>query len=344
MDDQQVSLHFQIIRKRIAALQQMNVEAWQEIDAALEDLQVTYEAMQTNLDSLEITNQELLQLNQQITIAYSHYRDLFQASPIACLVTDPSGVILDANQESTRLLNVPQPYMIGKPLAVFVVENDLRPFYIQLNQLFPTSEIQYWQMRLRPWKGKPFAAKLHVVMALHDDGSIKALQIAVYHLGQFQTTIEPLPSLNPETTQVTEDSPRLRLPQFLDGLRVLVVDDEADVREFITAALESYGIGVRAVASAAIALEELKRFRPDVLLSDIRMPGGDGYSLIRQIRALEAERGGYLPAAAITAYLDEDREKSLQAGFEAHLHKLAQPSEWVETITQLAAQAANLDA
>jgi CheY-like chemotaxis protein len=135
--------------------------------------------------------------------------------------------------------------------------------------------------------------------------------------------------------------PMSQLPQSLDGLRVLVVDDEADIREFISALLEAQGIGVRAVASAAAALDELERFRPDVLLSDIRMPGGDGYRLIQQIRALEAQQGGHLPAAAMTAYQDEDHEKSLEAGFERHLYKLAQPSEWVETIAQLAGQASS---
>jgi CheY-like chemotaxis protein len=73
-----------------------------------------------------------------------------------------------------------------------------------------------------------------------------------------------------------------------------------------------------------------------VLVSDIRMPGEDGYRLIERIRALEAKRGGHLPAAAITAYLDEDREKALSAGFEGHLHKLAQPIELVQMVAQLA--------
>lgn len=126
--------------------------------------------------------------------------------------------------------------------------------------------------------------------------------------------------------------------ESLDGLRVLVVDDEADIREFITVVLESHGMSVKAVASAAAALEVLKEFRPDVLVCDIRMPGGSGYDLIRQIRDLEAKEGGHLPATAITAYQDEDWEESRKAGFEAHLHKFAQPIEWVETITKLAGQ------
>lgn len=124
----------------------------------------------------------------------------------------------------------------------------------------------------------------------------------------------------------------------LDGLRVLVVDDEADIREFITVVLESHGMSVKAVANAAAALEALEPFQPDVLVCDIRMPGGSGYDLIRLLRDLEAKKGGHLPAAAITAYQDEDWEESLKAGFEAHLHKFAQPSEWVEMVAQLAGQ------
>lgn len=117
---------------------------------------------------------------------------------------------------------------------------------------------------------------------------------------------------------------------------MLIVDDEADVRDFITAALELHGVRVTAVATAAAALERLEQFRPDVLVSDIRMPDEDGYSLIRKVRELEARWGGHIPAAALTAYLNEDRDKALAAGFEAHLHKLAQPIELVELVAQLA--------
>ncbi|WP_225913861.1 response regulator [Leptolyngbya ohadii] len=130
-----------------------------------------------------------------------------------------------------------------------------------------------------------------------------------------------------------------QMPQSLDGLRVLVVDDETDIREFITIVLEAQGMSVKAVASAAAAFEVLKADQPDVLVCDIRMPGGSGHDLIRQIRQFEAKEGGHLPATAITAYQDEDKEKSLKAGFDAFLHKFAQPNEWVETIAKLAGRA-----
>jgi CheY-like chemotaxis protein len=127
--------------------------------------------------------------------------------------------------------------------------------------------------------------------------------------------------------------------QSLKGLRVLVVDDEADIREFVAAILESYGVSLKTVASAAEAIEAIDQFQPEVLVIDIRMPNGSGYDLIRQIRALEANRGGHLPAGAITAYLEEDRQLALGAGYEAHLHKLAPPHEWVEMVAQLAGRA-----
>lgn len=131
------------------------------------------------------------------------------------------------------------------------------------------------------------------------------------------------------------------LPYALDGLRVLVVDDEAGIGTFITALLELHGTEVKAVTSAAVALREIEQFQPDILLSDIRLPGSDGYDLIQQIRALEARQGRHIPAAAMTAYLDEDREKAFSAGFEAYWYKLSQPTKLIEVVVQLIEQATN---
>lgn len=337
MSDERVQSHFQTIRQLTAALRQANSATWQEIDAALEDLQVIYEQIQTRLEAVEVVEEELFQQKQ-------HYQNLFQFSPIAYLLTDADGLILEANQAIAHLLNVPHIFLVGKPLALFVAEDDLTAFRTQLNRLAQDTGTQVWQMSLCPRNGQPLGVQLHVGIARHPNGLIENLRIVVYDGSQFQ----------PEVADSTQDQtfreiraagkiPTPQLPQSLDGLRVLVVDDEADIREFISTLLEAHGIGVMAVASAAAALDEIERFQPDVLLSDIRMPGGDGYCLIRQIRTLEAQQGGHLPAAAITAYLDEDREQALQAGFEQHLYKLAQPSEWIEMVAQLASGTARQD-
>ncbi len=126
-------------------------------------------------------------------------------------------------------------------------------------------------------------------------------------------------------------------PPALNNLRVLVVDDEVDTRDFITAVLVECGAEVKAVASAAEALTEIKQWQPDVLVSDIGMPLEDGYSLIRKVRLLSPNQGGRIPAAALTAYARaEDRTRALQSGFQMHLPKPVEPAELVTVVASLA--------
>ena len=111
-------------------------------------------------------------------------------------------------------------------------------------------------------------------------------------------------------------------PGSLDGLSVLVVDDDEDTRRVMTAYLEAHQATVRTAASAADALVFLRRERIDVLLADVAMPGEDGYSLIRKLRAEPASRAATIPAAALTAFArEEDRVAALEAGFQMHLAK-----------------------
>jgi PAS domain S-box-containing protein len=122
----------------------------------------------------------------------------------------------------------------------------------------------------------------------------------------------------------------------LDGLRVMVVDDEADARDLLAAMLEQYGAEVKMSSSAGEALEVLERYKPDVLVSDIGMPGEDGYVLIKKVRALEPERGGQIPAVALTAYARaEDRIRALTAGYNMHVPKPVEPTELVIVIANL---------
>ena len=126
-------------------------------------------------------------------------------------------------------------------------------------------------------------------------------------------------------------------PSELEGLRLLVVDDEADTRTLLKAVLESCGATVMTVASAGEALATLKETRPDVLISDLGMPGEDGYTLIKKVRALPAEDGGQTPSAALTAYARvEDRMKVLRAGFQIHIPKPVEPAELIAVVANLA--------
>jgi len=164
-------------------------------------------------------------------------------------------------------------------------------------------------------------------------------------VGQGATFIVNLPSRavrlaasEPESVQgmVRDEVPTLS-PGILNGLRVLVVDDEADARELLTTILGQYGAEVTAVARASEVLETLQRLKPNVIVSDIGMPGEDGYALIRKVRLLNAEQGGQIPAVALTAYARaEDRIRALAAGFQLHIPKPVNPEELVAVVANLA--------
>ena len=127
----------------------------------------------------------------------------------------------------------------------------------------------------------------------------------------------------------------------LAGVSVLVVEDEPDGREILEETLRLAGAEVVAVESAPRALEELRRRTPDVLLSDIGLPGEDGYSLIEKVRRLPAEEGGQIPALAVSAYVrDEDRSRAMAAGFQKHLAKPFEPSKLVAAVARLAGRRA----
>jgi hypothetical protein len=123
----------------------------------------------------------------------------------------------------------------------------------------------------------------------------------------------------------------------LDDLRVLVVDDEPDARELVAKVLTGCGAEVVSVGSACEALEEMERRRFDVLVSDIGMPEVDGYALIEKVRQLPKERGGRIPAAALTAYAGvEDRMRVLSAGYQMHIPKPIEPAELTTVVVSLA--------
>jgi signal transduction histidine kinase/CheY-like chemotaxis protein len=127
----------------------------------------------------------------------------------------------------------------------------------------------------------------------------------------------------------------------LDGVRVLVVDDDPDALELATAILENAGATVKTSASAADGFAMMQQWRPHVLVSDIEMPGEDGYSLIRKVRALDAASGGKTPAVALTAYgRTQDRVLSLTAGYNMHVPKPVDPGEFTTIIATVAGRSA----
>jgi PAS domain S-box-containing protein len=122
----------------------------------------------------------------------------------------------------------------------------------------------------------------------------------------------------------------------LNGVRVLVVDDQDDARELLERVFTECGALVEVVDSAAEALEAVRRRRPDVLVSDLGMPGEDGYELVRRLRALPPDQGGATPAAAVSALArPEDRKRALQAGYQVHVAKPVEAAELLAAVARL---------
>jgi CheY-like chemotaxis protein len=122
----------------------------------------------------------------------------------------------------------------------------------------------------------------------------------------------------------------------LSNLQILMVDDENDTREFQAFVLEQSGARLITVASGLEALQVLDQCVPDILVSDIGMPGMDGYELIQQIRSRTPDRGGRISAIALTAYAGElNQRKAIESGFQAHLSKPVEPEQLIGAIVSL---------
>ncbi|HKS43216.1 MAG TPA: ATP-binding protein [Blastocatellia bacterium] len=145
---------------------------------------------------------------------------------------------------------------------------------------------------------------------------------------------------NSELSLAAEGEPNFINSGKLNGLRVLIVEDEADAREMLQVMLTQFGAEVRVSGSAREALKLLERWIPEILVSDIGMPDEDGYVLIQKVRELMPESGGQIPAIALTGYArPEDREQLLSAGYQAHLSKPVELAELVNLIASLAGRA-----
>ena len=168
------------------------------------------------------------------------------------------------------------------------------------------------------------------------DGKGATFTISLPFIGVISTQkeAEPVEPIEEDEINTLDGLPSLA------GLKVLVVDDEADTRELIREVLKECGSEVILSRSVAEALEALEKHKPDVLVSDLGMPEEDGYALIAKIRALPSERGGHIPAAALTAYARaEDRMRVLRSGFQFHLPKPIDSAELVTVVASLANRA-----
>ena len=166
-------------------------------------------------------------------------------------------------------------------------------------------------------------------------GATFTVRIPIRGIGGNENT----PRAGPVFPAVAKVTPFVCPPQIY-GLRVLLVDDEPDTLEMLKAALEQQcRAEVRTSADVAAALEVFLEWKPDVLVSDIAMPGEDGHVLIAKVRALEQQAGKRTPAIALTAYVRvEDRARVLQAGYDRFVPKPVEPSELLATLASLVSE------
>jgi PAS domain S-box-containing protein len=170
------------------------------------------------------------------------------------------------------------------------------------------------------------------------------VDVASQGKGQGATFMISLPFVQPLRMVAVKSGREVVIPArrphaaTLSGVRALVVDDDSDTRELLAEVLRSRGVVVTAAASVEEGLAALDREVPDILLSDIAMPDRDGFDLIRRVRERPADRGGHVPAVAITAYArPEDSERSLASGYQMHVTKPVDMDELIATVASLTA-------
>ncbi len=172
-------------------------------------------------------------------------------------------------------------------------------------------------------------------ISVHSDGIDRGATFTILLPLQADARLEQEATRTP--VLLMDEQTSLQCSPVLDGLRILVVDDELDTRELIATTLKQCGADVRDCETAAEALETLKAWEADVLISDIGMPKEDGFSLINKVRQLGHQQRGHIPAVALTAYASpEDRIRILAAGFQRHLAKPVEPEELIAVIASVA--------
>lgn len=178
------------------------------------------------------------------------------------------------------------------------------------------------------------------IVELHG-GTVQAESAGPNRGATFEVRVPIRPVVEPARSVAANEDRQGTVP-ILEGVSVLVVDDDPQALDFVQSALEQYGAQVTTARSAKEASDRFSARRPDVLVSDLAMPGHDGLELIQEIRQLERQAGRHTPAAALTGLArSDDRRRALSAGYEMHVSKPVDPGELASTVAHLAGRTAS---
>jgi PAS domain S-box-containing protein len=254
-------------------------------------------------------------------------RSASDAANCAICRLDIGGHVVSWNASAERITGYPAQEVIGRHVSLFYPdENAVATGDLEAAARDDGVADERWRLRK---DGSRFWGNILIV----------ALRNAREELVGFAKVTRDLTEqrrVDAERPRVSHASDKSTSAAALDGVRVVVVEDEADARELIQLVLERSGAEVLAAASAAEGLKAVEAFSPHVIVSDIGMPHEDGYSFMRRVRGLPQELGGGVAAVALTAYTrEEDRLHAMRAGYNRHLAKPAHPDELVSTIRDL---------
>ncbi|MBW4638893.1 MAG: PAS domain-containing protein [Gloeocapsa sp. UFS-A4-WI-NPMV-4B04] len=146
---------------------------------AFKELGIVSEELQVAVEELQQQNEALAAAKLEVEIQRQRYQDLFDFAPHGYLVTDPNGIIQEANRAAANLLNISQQFLIGKPLIIFVIEEQHPLFQEKLTQFQQTEQVQEWVVRLCPRKGEPFEAALTTISFTDSKGNVLGMRISI---------------------------------------------------------------------------------------------------------------------------------------------------------------------
>lgn len=342
------------LRGRLADAREVTVDLLRQVIA---DLQATEEEVLRADEAAREKSERMSSVRHELEAEVARHRDHFMRSPDPTVITDASGVVREANAAATSLFQLPPQLVAGRALFAFMAGPEAGAIRRALADLENGGVVRTVRLHVRRRNDGPaIPIVMNATAAREGTGVIRDVRWTLRELGAIPGAeevarleaivarqaklIDELAARSSSSTEAAEVSPStFDVADLADltGIRVLVVEDDAEAREVLSSVIADCGAIVFEAEGASEALALVERERPDVLVSDIGLPGRDGYELLRAVRALGADRGGDVPAIALTGYAAiEDSRDALRAGYQVHVAKPIDPALLTHAVANVA--------